>query len=62
MFKSKFPYATVALSFAVGAIAGAAAAFLLTPFTGKKMQKKVKDVVEDQVENVEKLMKRVVNG
>lgn len=62
MFKSKFPYATVVLSFAVGAIAGAAAAFLLTPFTGKKMQKKVKDVVEDQVENVEKLMKRVVNG
>ena len=62
MFKSKFPFAKVAVAFAIGAVAGAATAFLLTPFTGKKMQKKVLDVVEDQVENVEKLVKRVVNA
>lgn len=62
MFKSKFPYGKVAFAFILGAIGGAAAAFLLTPFTGKKMQKKVRDVVEDQVDNVEKLVKKVVNG
>lgn len=62
MFKSKYPYGTVAFAFVIGVISGAAAAFLLTPYTGKKMQKKVMDVVEDQVENVEKLVKKVVNA
>ena len=62
MFKNKFPYGKVAFAFIIGAVAGAATAFLLTPFTGKKMQKKVLNVVEDQVENVEKLVKKVVNA
>lgn len=62
MFKKAFPFGKVAVAFALGAIAGAATAFLLTPLTGKKMQKRVLDAVEDQVENVEKLVKKVVNA
>ena len=62
MFSSKFPYGKVSAAFVIGAVVGAAAAFLLTPFTGKKMQKKVLGVVEDQVENVEKIVKKVVNA
>jgi gas vesicle protein len=62
MFKNKFPFGKVSLAFVIGAVAGAAAAFLLTPYTGKKMQKKVMDVVEDQYENVEKIVKKVVNA
>lgn len=62
MFKNKFPWTKVAISFAIGAISGAATALLLAPMTGKKMQKKVVDVLDDQVENVERFMKNVVNA
>ena len=62
MFKNKFPFGKIAAAFVIGAAAGAAAAFLLTPYNGRKMQKKVMDVVEDQYENVEKLVKKVVNA
>ena len=62
MFKNKFPYGKVAWAFVIGAAAGAATAFLLTPYTGRKMQKKVAGVLEDQYENVEKMVKKVVNA
>lgn len=62
MFEKKFPWTKVTVSFVIGVVAGGAAALLLTPFTGKKMQKKVADVFEDQVDNVEKIVKKVVNG
>ena len=62
MFKNKFPYGKVAFAFVIGAVAGATTAFLLTPYTGKKMQKKVANVFEDQVDNVEKIVKKVVNA
>ena len=62
MFKNKFPYGKLAFAFVIGAVAGAATAFLLTPYTGKKMQKKVANVFEDQVDNVEKIVKKVVNA
>ncbi len=61
MFK-KFPYGTVAIALVVGAVAGAATALLLAPMTGKKMQKKFANLVEDQVDNVEKMVKKVVNA
>lgn len=61
MFK-KFPYGKVAIAFVVGAVAGAATALLLAPMTGKKMQKKVTNIVEDQFDNVEKMVKKVVNA
>jgi gas vesicle protein len=62
MFKNKFPWGKVAAGFLIGAVAGAATALLLTPITGRKLQKQLKDVVEDQVDNVEKLVKKVVNA
>jgi gas vesicle protein len=61
MFK-KFPYGKVAIAFVVGAVAGAATALMLAPMTGKKMQKKVTNIVEDQFDNVEKMVKKVVNA
>lgn len=47
------------LLFVAGAVAGAAVALLVTP---AKVQKKFKNVVEDQVDNVEQLVRRVVNA
>jgi gas vesicle protein len=60
MFKAKIQWGRIAVAFAVGAVAGAATALLLAPTTGKKLQKQIKNVVEDQYENVEKLVKKVV--
>lgn len=62
MFRKAFPYGKVAVAFVIGAVAGATTALLLAPMTGRKMQKKVADLVEDQVDNVEKIMKKVVNA
>jgi gas vesicle protein len=56
--KQKFPWTKVAVSFTLGAISGAVTALLLAPTTGKKLQKQLKSVVEDQVDNVEKLVKK----
>jgi gas vesicle protein len=60
MFKAKIQWGRIAVAFAVGAVAGAATALLLAPTTGKKLQKQIKNAVEDQYENVEKLVKKVV--
>ena len=62
MFKSKYPYGKVAVAFVLGAITGAATALLLAPMTGKKLQKQLKAVASDQVDNVEKIVKKVVNA
>lgn len=62
MFEKKFPWTKVAMSFVIGATAGAITALLLAPMTGRKMQKRVAGIVEDQVDNVEKMMKKVVNA
>lgn len=48
-----------ALTFALGAITGAAVALLYAPFPGKKMQKKVFDAVEDGVENIQDFAKKI---
>jgi hypothetical protein len=57
------------LTFALGAIAGAAVALLYAPMTGKRMQKrvadvtgKVRDVVEDSVDNVQSVLRKVANA
>jgi gas vesicle protein len=47
MFDRKKSFSNFAWVFAVGAVAGAAAALLYAPMTGRKMQKKVIDAVED---------------
>lgn len=62
MFNKKFPWAKVSIGFVIGIATGAAAALLYAPMTGKKMQKQVKDVVEHQMDNVEKIVKKVVNA
>ena len=49
-----------ALWFAAGAAVGAAVALLFAPTTGKKLQKQLKSVVDDQVENFEKVIRKVV--
>ncbi|MEK6374918.1 MAG: YtxH domain-containing protein [Acidobacteriota bacterium] len=57
------------MTFAFGAFAGAAVALLFAPMTGKKMQKKVadvtekvRDVVEDSVDNVQSVLRKVANA
>jgi gas vesicle protein len=69
MFNKKNSFGSFALTFALGAVAGAAVALLFAPMTGKKMQKKVadatervKDVVEDSVDNVQNLLRKVANA
>jgi gas vesicle protein len=62
MFEKKFPWTKVAISFVIGAAAGAVTALLLAPTTGKKMRRQLENVVEDQLENVEKMVKKVVNA
>jgi gas vesicle protein len=42
-----------------GFLAGAAVVLYAAP---KKLQKQIKEAVEDQVDNVEKLVKKVVNA
>lgn len=58
--KQRFPWTQVAVAFVLGAASGAATALLLAPMTGRKMQKQLRNVVEDQVDNVERIVKKVV--
>ncbi len=68
MFNKKSSFTSFALTFALGAVAGAAAALLFAPMTGRKLQKKVADatervmdVVEDSVGNVQNVLRKVTN-
>lgn len=62
MFEKKFPWGKVATAFLIGAAAGAVTAFLIAPMTGRKLQKQIRNVVEDQYDNVEKMVKKAVNA
>jgi len=62
-------FRSYALTFAFGAIAGAAVALMFAPMTGKRMQKKVadvtekvKDVVDDSIDNVQSVLRKVANA
>jgi gas vesicle protein len=66
MFNEKSSFSSFAFTFVLGAIAGAAVALLYAPMTGKKMQRKVanatekvRDVVEDSVDNVQSVLRKV---
>ncbi len=59
-FKKERKFGTLALTFVLGAVTGAAVALLYAPYPGKKLQKQLKDVVEDGVDNVQKMVKRAV--
>jgi gas vesicle protein len=65
----KSSFSRFAFSFILGTLTGAAVALLYAPMTGKKMQKKfadatekVKDVVEDSVDNVQNVLRKVANA
>jgi gas vesicle protein len=54
------------VTFGLGAVVGAAVALLYAPMTGRRMQRKladakekVRDVVEDSVDNVQNLLRKV---
>ena len=53
---------SILLAFLLGAVSGAAVALLYAPYPGKKMQKKVFDVVEDGVENIQGFAKKISKG
>lgn len=57
--QKKTSIAKFALTFTLGAIAGAAIALLYTPVTGKKFQKKVVDVTEKVIDKVDDLQQTV---
>ncbi len=69
MFNKKSSFSRFAFSFILGTLTGVAVALLYAPMTGKKFQKKVadatekvKDVVEDSVENVQNVLRKVANA
>jgi gas vesicle protein len=69
MFNKNGSFGSFPLTFVLGAITGAAVALLYTPMTGKKMQKKVanvtdkvRNVVEDSVDNVQSVLRKVANA
>jgi len=53
MFGKKKSFSNFAWVFAVGAVAGAAAALLYAPMTGRKMQRKVSDITEKVIDKVD---------
>ena len=66
--KKKSSSGKTAVTFGIGALAGAVLALLYTPLTGKKLQRKVADVTEDLIDKVEekvddaqKTVRRIVN-
>jgi len=66
---SKNRFRSYALTFGIGAAVGAAVALLYAPMTGKKMQRKLadagekmKDVVEESVDNVQNVFRKVANA
>jgi gas vesicle protein len=69
MTTRKNGFTRFAITFALGAIAGAAVALLYAPMTGRKMQRKVAnakekvfEVVEDSVGNVQNVLRKVANA
>jgi gas vesicle protein len=51
--KQKFPLGKVAAGFGLGAIAGAIAALLFAPQSGRKLQKKIAGVTEELIDKME---------
>ena len=62
MFGKKTPYGKYTLFFALGVTAGAFVALLYAPSKGTKFQKQVKEVLEDQMDNVQHVIKKVANA
>jgi gas vesicle protein len=60
--KAKTPYGLFSVFFLLGSAIGATVALLFAPMSGKKMQKQIKEVLDDGVGNVQSMVKRVVNA
>ena len=48
------------LTFFIGALAGAGVALLFAPTTGRRLQKQIRDTIEEKVETVQNALKQVV--
>lgn len=69
MFNKKSRFWSFAVTFAIGAAAGATVALLFAPMSGRKLQRKlanatekVKGVVEDSVDNVQNVLRKAANA
>ncbi|HEX9163609.1 MAG TPA: YtxH domain-containing protein [Thermoanaerobaculia bacterium] len=62
MFERKNHFGFYALFFFLGGLIGAGAGLLFAPTTGRKLQKQLKDVIDDQVDNVHTVVHKVVNA
>ena len=62
MFERKTPFGKYTLLFTLGAVTGAFVALLYAPNKGTKFQKQVKEVLEDQMGNVQTVIKKVANA
>jgi gas vesicle protein len=60
--RNKGHFGFYALFFFVGGIIGAAVALFFAPTNGKKFQKQVKEVIDEQVENIQTAVRKVVNA
>lgn len=64
-FQKKTSFATLAITFTIGAIAGGVGALLLAPMTGKKLQQKVADVtgkVIDKVDGLQQTVRKIASA
>lgn len=62
MFERKASFGKYTFVFILGAVAGAFVALLYAPSKGTKFQKQVKDVLEDQMDNVQHVIRKVANA
>lgn len=67
--RNRSTFLSFAVTFTLGAAFGATVALLYAPMTGRKMQRKVADVtgkvrnvVEDSVDNVQNVLRKVANA
>ena len=58
-FQKKTSFTAFAVTFTIGAAAGAVAALFFAPMTGKKFQRKVADVTEKVIDKVDDLQQTV---
>ena len=66
MFEERSSFGSYLFTFVLGAVTGAAVALWFAPMSGKRMQRKVadvtgkvRDVVEDSVDNVQSTFRKI---
>jgi gas vesicle protein len=62
MFGRKTNYWNYSLFLLLGGVIGAGVALLFAPMPGRKLQKQLKNVIDEQVENVQTAVRKVVNA